>query len=300
MIGCDLGSNTIRIVQIDCKSKKRVKEFERIVKTGKDLHKNGYISDESIQNILNALKDASKIIDFKSDKTDCIATQALRVANNADEVIETIKDMFGLKFKVIDGDLEARYTILGVKNSLKNLGIKDDNFAIFDLGGGSTELSYVYNSNISTKSFPFGILNVFERYKQNLGYGIKEELKPAVIFAKKHKKPGFLVATAGTPTTVCAFLQGLDYKHYDHKKINGKTLSIEDYKKAYDAIVSMDSSEQEKYCGIGRSELIKTGILIVVNLMKEIGFDKSIVIDDGLREGVALSLCEREKSWQKL
>ncbi len=294
MIGCDLGSNTIRIVQIDCKSKKRINEFERIVKTGKDLQKNGYISEESIQNILNALKDASKIIDFKSDKTKCVTTQALRVAKNADSVIKSIKDMFGLDFEIIDGSSEAKYTILGVKTSLANMGIKDSDFAIFDLGGGSTELSYVSKNDISTQSFSFGILNVFERYEHNLLSGIKKELEPLSKFAKQHKKPSFLVATAGTPTTVCAFLQDLDYKHYDYKLINGKTLRIEDFEKAYDMILSMNRSKQERYCGTGRSELIKTGILIVTNLMKEIGFDKCIVVDDGLREGVALSLCKGE------
>ena len=292
MIGYDLGSNTIRIVQIDCVTKKRIKEFERIVKTGKNLQKSGYISEESIQNILNALKDASKIIDFKGDKVKCVATQALRVAKNADDVLKTIKDMYGLDFEIIDGDTEARYTILGVRVSLENLNLKDDNFAIFDLGGGSTELSYVSHDSISTQSFPFGILNIFERYEKNLSQGIEEELKPLIRFAKQHKKPHFLVATAGTPTTVCAFLQGLDYKHYDHKKVNGKVLHVEDFKKAYEMILSLDSKEQERYCGVGRSELIKTGILIVVNLMKEIGYEKCIVIDDGLREGVALSLCD--------
>jgi exopolyphosphatase/guanosine-5'-triphosphate,3'-diphosphate pyrophosphatase len=291
MIGCDLGSNTLRIVQIDCKSKKRLKSFERIVKTGENLQKTGYISEESIQNILIALKDASKFIDFKSDKVKCIATQALRVAKNADSIIETIQKMFGLKFEIIDGETEARYTIVGVKASLERLKIKNDNFAIFDLGGGSTELSFVNHKEIETRSFAFGILNVFERYKEDLEAGVEKELKPLVSFAKRYKKPPFLVATAGTPTTVCAFLHGLDYGHYDYEVVNGKALHVEDFKKAYDLILSMSKKEQERYCGVGRSELIKTGINIVVNLMQKIGFDECIVIDDGLREGVALSLC---------
>ncbi len=292
MVGCDLGSNTIRIVQIDCDTKERVKEFERIVKTGKDLQKSGVICEESIRNILNALKDASKIIDFKADKVKCIATEALRSAKNSQFLIQKIKDRFGLVFEIISGEDEAKFTILGVKNSLQNLNIKDENFALFDLGGGSTELSYIKNGAIKTKSFKFGILNVFERYHTNLEEGIEKEMLPLVQFSK-NKKADFLVATAGTPTTVCAFLQGMDYHSYDHKKINGKTLHVEDFKKAYKMILSMSSSEQERYCGTGRSELIKTGILIVINIMKKINFDKCIVIDDGLREGAALSLCEK-------
>jgi len=292
MIGCDLGSNTIRIVQMDCKTKTRVKEFERIVKTGQDLSKTGIICDESIRNILDALSDASQIIDFKSDKVKCITTQALRVAKNSTKVLAKIKSQFGLDFEIINGEQEAKYTIKGVKNSLQKQGLRDDDFALFDLGGGSTELSYIKNDNIKTKSFPFGILNVSQRYKSDLKNGIKEELKSLLSFSKKQSKSNFLVATAGTPTTVCAFMQGMDYNSYDHEKVNGKVLHVEDFKKAYDLIVSMSVDEQERFCGTNRSELIKTGILIVVDLMQGIGYEKCIVIDDGLREGVALSLCK--------
>jgi len=277
---------------MDCKTKRRVKEFERIVQTGKDLDKTGVISDKSIKNILDALSDAQKIIDFKSDKVKCITTEALRVAKNSAEVLGKIKSNFGLDFEIIDGKQEAIYTIEGVKNSLQKHNIKDDDFALFDLGGGSTELSYIQDGSIVTKSFPFGILNISQRYENDLEKGIKKELKPLLSFSKNRNKPSFLVATAGTPTTVCAFLQGMDYKSYDHKKINGKVLHVEDFKKAYDMILSMSKDEQERFCGTNRSELIKTGILIAINLIQDIGYEKCIVIDDGLREGVALSLCK--------
>jgi len=294
VIGCDLGSNTIRIVQVDCKTKKRVREFERIVKTGHNLYKTKVISEASIHNILNALKDASKIIDFKSYKTKCVTTEALRVAKNSKEVLEKIYNNFGLDFEIISGEEEAKYTILGVKTALSEKGINSSSFAVFDLGGGSTELSYIEDENISTKSFPFGILNTYEKYGDKLENGIKKELVPLLSFANKNKKPDFLVATAGTPTTVCAFLQNMDYNSYDYRKINGKALHVEDFLRAYKMIISLNRKEQERFCGTNRSELVKTGILIVINLMQAIGFKKCIVIDDGLREGVALSLCHNK------
>ncbi|NOX15593.1 MAG: phosphatase [Epsilonproteobacteria bacterium] len=291
MIGCDLGSNTIRIVQIDCATKERINEFERIVKTGKNLEKSGIISDEAIANILNALQDAQNFIDFNCDKTKCVTTQALRVAKNANSVLEKIKEQFDLDFEIISGEEEAKYTILGVRNSLLRQNINDENFALFDLGGGSTELSYIKNDVINSKSFSFGILNVSEKYRKDLESGIKKEIKPLIDFAKKNKKADFLVATAGTPTTVSAFLQGMDYASYDHQKVNGSVLYLNDFEKAYKRILKLSKNEQERYCGANRSELIKTGILIVISIMQNIGFEKCIVIDDGLREGVALSLC---------
>ncbi|MCF6173695.1 MAG: phosphatase [Campylobacteraceae bacterium] len=291
MIGCDLGSNTLRIVQIDCDTKERVKEFERIVQTGKNLEKSGVISDESIKNILNALSDAGKFIDFSRDKIKCVTTEAMRVAKNSNLVIKRIKKQFDLNFEIISGEEEAKYTILGVKNSLLKQNINNYNFALFDLGGGSTELSYIEKNSIKTKSFSFGILSVSEKYKNDLKGGIEKEIIPLIEFAQKNKKPDFLVATAGTPTTVSAFLQDMDYNSYDHNKVNGSILCLNDFEKAYKRILKLSKIEQERYCGTNRSKLIKTGILIVMNIMQNIGFQRCIVIDDGLREGVALSLC---------
>ncbi len=44
--------------------------------------------------------------------------------------------------------------------------------------------------------------------------------------------------------------------------------------------------------GVGRSDLIAAGILIYKQLFNIVEFDSCIVIDDGLREGVALEACQ--------
>ncbi|MDX1808252.1 MAG: phosphatase [Sulfurospirillaceae bacterium] len=293
MIGCDLGSNTLRIVEIDCKTKKRVIEFEKIVKTGQNLKNSGKISDESIKNIFDALEEASSIFDFSSKKTKCVTTEAMRLASNSDEILKTIKERFNLDFQIICGDTEAQYTLQGVKNSLRLLNIPDDDFCMFDLGGGSTEIIYVQENNTSYKSFPFGILKISEQYPdlESLQNGIYEEIEQINYFIKGHNKPKKLIATAGTPTTVCAFLQDVDYRSYNHNKVSGKILHINDFKKAYTQILALSLEEQERYCGTNRSELIKTGILIIIGLMEKLKFEECLIVDDGLREGVALSLC---------
>ncbi|RUM64691.1 MAG: phosphatase, partial [Sulfurospirillum sp.] len=41
MIACDLGSNTLRVVEVDCEGRERVREFERIVKTAEGVERDG-------------------------------------------------------------------------------------------------------------------------------------------------------------------------------------------------------------------------------------------------------------------
>ncbi|MBP9566131.1 MAG: phosphatase, partial [Sulfurospirillum sp.] len=100
-----------------------------------------------------------------------------------------------------------------------------------------------------------------------------------------------LVTTAGTPTTVAAFLEGLDYAHYDASVINGKVLHVKDFDQAYTQLIRLDETEAERYTGTNRRDLVVVGILIVKAIMQKLGFKHCIVIDDGLREGVALAHC---------
>ncbi len=289
MIGVDLGSNTIRAVEIDCKTKSRVKEYQKVVGLAKGLKRGEDIKDESKELLFGALEEIVESFDFTSENYRCITTEAMRIARNSAEILKEIKDRFGLDFEIIDGKEEARYTLIGVREAL---GLNSD-FCMFDLGGASTEISYMIDGRFETKSFPFGILNTALKYKDNLQEGIKKEVKTIEKFTKD-KKVSKLIATAGTPTTVCAYLQGMDYKSYNYKEINGKSLHVNDYIRAYEEILNLSLSEQERYCGIRRSDLIKVGILMVVEIMNVLGFEESVVSDDGLREGLALSLCKEE------
>ena len=295
MIGCDLGSNTLRIVEIGCKNKTRIKAFERIVRTAKDLHVTGRISETSKHAILNALHEASELFDFKDEKCFCVTTEAMRVASNAQEILEEIKATFGLHFEIISGDKEAYLTSLAIEHALKREHFDHKTYVLFDLGGGSTELTFCLNGIKHSQSFPFGIINTAERYTSEREAHIARIVESIHAFTQMQPEiPSTflqLVTTAGTPTTVAAFLEGLDYAHYDARKVNGKVLHVNDFEEAYTRLSAMDEDEAERFTGTNRRDLVVVGILIVKAMMRKLGFDKCIVVDDGLREGVVLEQC---------
>ena len=119
MIACDLGSNTLRIVEFDSLTCKRLRAFEKIVRTAKDIHKTGVIGEAARENIYNALLEASQIFDFKHQATFCVTTQAMRIAKNAQEILSFIETHFGLTFTIISGDEEAYLTSLAIEHALK-------------------------------------------------------------------------------------------------------------------------------------------------------------------------------------
>jgi len=112
-------------------------------------------------------------------------------------------------------------------------------------------------------------------------------------YYKVSKKPDIFVSTAGTPTTVAAMKLGMNYKTYDVERINGVFLQKEDLKEQMERLLSLDKKLREELVGVGREDLIVAGILIFEKLYDLLGFDKAYVIDDGLREGVAIAECKK-------
>jgi exopolyphosphatase/guanosine-5'-triphosphate,3'-diphosphate pyrophosphatase len=297
MIACDLGSNTLRIVQYDCKTQKRIQEFEQVVRTAQDIYKTKKISQKSIERIRQALAKAQKIFDFSQDEIYAVTTEAMRQASNSKEIIEQINDEFGITFEIIDGKEEARLTLIGIEGGLKEANKNLKSYCMMDLGGASTEISFIQEGKTLSKSFAFGIVTVAERYKnlENIEKNIDSILLHVKNFLLENdiqpQEYENFVATAGTPTSVAAFLDGLDYKSYDHEKINGKTLHVKDFRNSLERLLQLNEKEQEFWVGTNRSELICAGIVIIERLMQILDFHECIVIDNGLREGLAIEKC---------
>ena len=299
MVAFDLGSNTLRAVKINCETKEREKEYEKIVKTADGLQRSGEISKESTNRVIEAIKEAKKTLEIDDEEIKAVATAALRIASNSEKVLNRIKKETGIEFEVISGVEEANYTAYAVSERLENIGICGDDFVLLDLGGGSSELYIKKGDRSFVKSFDIGIVTLTQKYNsiEEVQKAIEEETKEVKKFVdeifKKFSKPKLFVSTAGTATTLAAFSQGMDYDHYEHNKINGYKMSLDDINSASKSLLEMSEKERSRWVGVGRGDLIFSGIIILTYVLKLSGFDKMIVVDDGLREGVALFGCKK-------
>ena len=136
MISIDLGSNTFRCIAYDCVDHTFGDDFERIVKTADRMHESGRISDEAVERVLNAIKDADGLFDFKADNVKAVTTAAMRMAENSSEVLQRLRVEGGVDFEVIDADREAYFSVTAVKHRLDQLNITSDSFVLIDIGGG--------------------------------------------------------------------------------------------------------------------------------------------------------------------
>jgi exopolyphosphatase/guanosine-5'-triphosphate,3'-diphosphate pyrophosphatase len=106
--------------------------------------------------------------------------------------------------------------------------------------------------------------------------------------------PRLFVPTAGTPTTVAAMKLGMTYATYDPLRVNGTPLAKGELRTQLKRLLSLDERARQVLVGVGREDLIAAGILIFERLYGILGFDEAVVIDDGLREGVAIAACRGE------
>lgn len=299
MIAIDLGSNTLRCIEYDCVKKEWGKSFEAIVKTADNLINTKYIDERAVKRIISALIQAKEKLDFKNNKIFAVTTAAMRLAKNTNEVLQTIYEQTGIKFQIINGFDEASYTVFAVKKRLNSLHVTPNSFVLVDIGGGSTEITFYTHKKITTKSFNLGIIAVTQMVKDFSE--IEVLLETLTVEIKKYideyymtnKKPEIFIQTAGTPTTMAAFLQGMSYFTYDSSKINGYKLDINLCDYVIKQFLNMDIKTRSYYVGEGREDLIISGIIIVKKIFTLLGFTKSIVIDDSLREGLAFSYCEK-------
>jgi exopolyphosphatase/guanosine-5'-triphosphate,3'-diphosphate pyrophosphatase len=298
VVALDLGSNTLRVVEYDCVTMRATAEFEKIVKTADRLASTGIIDHQAVERVICAIKEAQEKIDFYGEPVRAVTTQALRGASNADEVLARIRQETGVAFEIIDGEREAALTLLAVRERLQKLQNSASRFVLIDIGGGSTEIIFVYGDEVISRSFAVGIVTIAQQYAtlDQIAAALSEEILSMQMFAAEVQATRgdaeVFVATAGTPTTVAAMKLGQIYATYDATKINGTILSKEELDFYLKKLLAMPFDKREETVGTGRSDLIAAGILIFKHLYTILEQERCIVIDDGLREGVAIAFCQ--------
>ncbi|MDE1153461.1 MAG: Ppx/GppA family phosphatase [Micavibrio sp.] len=151
----DIGSNAVRLVVYDGLNRAPFKIHNERTQChlGKDLGKTGRLNPDGIELALDAISRFSGLIKaMKIVEVRAVATAAMRDAADGPDFIKKVRDEFGLKIDVIEGEEEAHLAAHGVlMNGLGKRGI------IGDYGGGSLELIVIEDEEVKQKaSLPIG------------------------------------------------------------------------------------------------------------------------------------------------
>jgi len=301
IISIDLGSNSFRVLKYDGKNHKILDEYHQVVGLADGLVKTGVISKEAQKRVVNALKTASKKLDFDTKDAICVTTEAMRKAKNSKEVLEYLKKQTSVSFNIISSNEEARLILLAVKYALKRENIKTNKFMLLDIGGASTELVINKDKEFFSKSFDFGVVTMSQKNIQNGSLADdlnsrKLELKEFLSKIDFDLKDFLFVATAGTPTTLAALKLGISYFNYDKNLVNGTKIYYKDLVNSLNILKTKSLEEATKLLGKGRVEFMEVGTYIYKIFFEALDKNVSIVFDDGLREGVAIDFALKSKA----
>jgi len=290
----DIGTNTVLLLVAEINTSNQtlsplLNEY-RMPRLGKNLESGGTISNDRIEELFNILKDYQKIID--SHQTDIVlvsATNAFRIAANANEIIQQIKVRFDFEVNIISGELESEYAFLGAvpPSAQEKLSL------VIDIGGGSTELITGKNNYIEyRKSFQIGSVSSTENYLKH-SPPKTEELKNldtalSNIFPEieNNLAPDVTFAVAGTPTTISCMIK--DLKEFDESVVEGSSLSFYDLKQLSEELKLLTSNQIKQRFGNvmrGREDIILGGALILLKIMELLNISEVIVSAKGIRYG---------------
>ena len=290
----DLGSNSFRVLIYDTLNFKIISEFNEIVGMADGLEKTNKISIAAQNRVIKAINKCSQDMNFDSSKAICITTAAMRKADNSQEVLKNILDKTKANFRIIDGLEEARLTLLAVKYALKREKILSDNFILLDIGGGSTEIIINTKDEYISHSFDLGIVTLTQKYysKKDLELFLEDkkiQINNFLLSTNIDISSYTFVATAGTPTTIAAIKLGQDFFHYNKDEVNGTIVDLNDLNTCLEMFEKSTSGEITDLVGKGRVDFIEIGIHIYKAIFEVLEKKESLVLDDGLKEGIAIN-----------
>ncbi|MDB2562114.1 Ppx/GppA family phosphatase [Sulfurimonas sp.] len=286
----DIGSNSIRMVIYERTSRfafHLLYEIKSKVRLSENAYQNnGNLQTHAMEKTFAALSDFLTIISsFNARKTLCVATSALRDAPNKKEFLLLVKSKLKLNIKVIDGEREAYLGAMACANLLP----KQSNALSIDIGGGSTEFSYIDNNNIRTPfSLELGTVRLKELFFDN------DNINEAVTYIDKKLStiedinPNTLVGIGGTFRAIASSI--MHTSEYPLNKIHAFECTAKNFVMHIDTIL-LATEKELKDLGIKKSrfDVIKPGALILQRVFKKLQISNTITSGVGVREGVYLS-----------
>lgn len=298
----DLGSNSARMVVEELHKDGTYTEIVREKQDTRIAQNMGaelILQEEPMARTIGALRYFQTRYARFEPEVRAITTAAVRTAKNQSEFLARVKSATGITFQVLTGDQEAYYDYLGVQATLKvEAGV------ILDTGGASVELIAINHAkNMAAVSLPFGAVNVSEQFMlandviqsnievaseyivqsyQNLPWLSSQKGQPVILLGGANRSLARMARTRSGEAEI--------------NQIHGYEMSYELVMSIFDEIRYMTRADREQVAGLEttRADIIISGLLPLVNLMRLIEAPKVIFSESGVREGlIAETLSQR-------
>ena len=249
-----------------------------VCRLGEDIYEHGAITEKRIKELENIMtKFRMDLHALGANLKAAVMTEAMRNAENPDEVIAAVEKALWVKPRIISGEEEGKLTYRSVKEW------HGEGLVTIDIGGGSTELS----NGDTTFSIPVGALKMFKAMGPIPGPEYKKFVKETfkeVSFKGMTKKPVYLIGGTGTALAMVY----LNKQQFDYKAIEGLELSISDLDAVTTKISNLSKELRAMLPGLenGRHEVIICGLFWLKSLLEKLRVETFKISTAGLRFGL--------------
>ena len=249
-----------------------------VCRLGEDIYECGKITEKRIKELEAIMtKFRMDLHALGANLKAAVMTEAMRNAENPDEVIAVVEHALWVKPRIISGEEEGKLTYRSVKEW------HGEGVVTIDIGGGSTELS----NGDTTFSIPVGALKMFKAMGPIPGPEYKKFVKETfkeVSFKGMTKKPVYLIGGTGTALAMVY----LNKQQFDYKAIEGLELSISDLEAVTTKISNLSKELRAMLPGLenGRHEVIICGLFWLRSLLEKLRVETFKISTAGLRFGL--------------
>jgi exopolyphosphatase/guanosine-5'-triphosphate,3'-diphosphate pyrophosphatase len=297
----DLGTNSIRLLVVERAGPGDLRELARdmvITRIGAGVDRTGRIDDAALERTVRMLEQyCRRARALHATSIRVAATSAVRDASNRAELESAVSKNAGSELEVISGEREAGLSFRGATEGLD----RPAPFLVLDIGGGSTEFVIGTDRAEHAISTQMGSVRLTERHilgdppasaeLDALIADVRAVLEDVERGVPVRGARTF-VAVAGTATTVQAI--SLALPRYDPDAIHRTELALSDAERVLGDLVAMTNAERAALpvMAKGRGDVIVAGAIILVEAMRRFGFDRSLVSETDILDGLAMEMAE--------
>jgi exopolyphosphatase / guanosine-5'-triphosphate,3'-diphosphate pyrophosphatase len=290
-----------------------IRSFSRAVRLGEGLAASGTLGEAAIERAIGALKTCADSLHVaKPRRIRSIATEPCRRAGNAAAFVRRVATETGLALESVTAADEAGLTLAGCRPLLNP---RFPRVLLFDIGGGSTEVSWVEQRRrmparmLGFRSLPYGVVSFAERYGGDrmsrhaydaivasvdallapleARYGISREIAAGRVQ---------MIGTSGTVTTLgAAYLQ---LKRYERTRVDGLEIGFDDLAAVSSVLAKTDWAARAANPCIGpdRADLVVAGCAVLEAICRRWPVGRLCIADRGIREGLLMEMMAADRA----
>jgi exopolyphosphatase / guanosine-5'-triphosphate,3'-diphosphate pyrophosphatase len=316
----DLGSNALRLRVVEAMAPnaegrsqlallpgepsstwREVVSLRAPVRLGAEVFTTGKLAPTSIGQACAALREFRMAMDAaKVDAYRATATSAVREASNGATLVERARREAGIELEIIEGVEEARLIQLAV---VRQLALHDKKALLIDLGGGSTELTFLdHGQSAFSMSLPLGTVRLLETVLKGAGGKhlgkeharlLGEMVDRALVEVKPHITKASFDVVVGTGGNIDTLAELCPQK--PDKKDPKAAVDISALRPLFTKLCAMTPSERKDAYGLkpDRADTIVPAASILLRVAELFKAQSVLAPGVGLKDGILEELVDK-------